>query len=205
MSNEKPYPTDEFGRPNGRNYHYRIPVNDSGAYRRAVWALHEMVLYKDRFVTEWKEFSGDKLSYIGLQTHDNKGHLKGLEEYAHSDQWQDLGMHSDIEEYRYYKGGTKVRGTFNVDPQSFQGVSSLEFTTTLDVTPKELEEAYENMGDTWQSIQMTLSWVKNDAMEQAREQIAEKQRNCEHEHVAEGTLTEYCEDCGKEFEEGLEA
>jgi hypothetical protein len=201
---EKPYPTDEFGHPNGRNYHYRIPLNDDIAFKKAQLALKGMHPYKDRFVVEWKEFSGDELMYMGIQTHDNKGHLKGLEEYAHSDQWKDLGVMSEIDEYRYYKGGTRVKGTFNVDPMSFQGVSSLEFTTTLDVTPKELEKAYENMGDTWSEIQEQLSWAKDDAIEKAWEQIAEKQRDCDHNHVAEGTLEEYCEQCGASGEQ-LEA
>jgi len=208
---EKSYPTDEFGRPNGRDYHYRIPLNDESAMRKAAWALNELVFYKDRFVTEWDGYSGDKLSYMGIQTHDSKGHLTDLAEYAHSPQWKDLGVMSDIDEYRHGSGGgTKVKGTFNVDPQSFNGIQTLQFQTVIEQTPKELEKAYENMGDTWKDIQEQVHWAKQDAMESAREQIADKQRNCEHEHsvfpdrfTGEHMNSDgYCEDCGAEITKG---
>jgi hypothetical protein len=202
MTDEKDYKTDRFGHPNDRDHHYRIPLNDDSAMRKATWALNSMLMYKDRFVTKWDKYSGDKLSYMGIQTHDSKGHLTGLAEYAHSPKWENLGVMSDIDEYRggVKGGGTKVKGTFNVDPMSFNGVSTLQFETVLDVTPTELEAAYEDRGETWDKIQDTIHWAKRDAMDSAREQIAEKQRQCEHNHVVgndpDSSLPATCEDCG---------
>jgi len=204
---EKPYPTDEFGRPDGRDYHYRIPLNNDRAARLASLALNGMFPFKDRFVVEWKEFSGDSLSYIGLRTNDSKGHLKGLAEYSHSPKWESLGVHSDIDEYRPgYSGGTKIKGTFRVDPQSFNGATQLTFQTTIDQTPKELEKAYDSMGDTWQKVLEQVRWAKDDSMEQAKQQIAEQQRECEHKHanypdrfISEFGGSGYCEDCGAEI------
>lgn len=197
---EKDYPTDKFDNPDGRNYHYRIPLNNDRAMRLATWTLHGMVYYQDRFVTKWDGFSGDRLSYMGIQTHDNKGHLDKLAKYAHSPKWENFGR-GEIDEYRGVAGGTKIKGTFGVDPMSFNGISTLSFETVLDVTPTELEEAYENRSDVWQDIQMSLSWAKDDAMEQAHQEIAEMQRNCSHDHVIEGTIGMCCEDCGGEIEE----
>ena len=205
---ENNYKTDRYGRPDSPDYHYRIPLNDNQAVKRASLALKGMYPYKGRIVYKWDGFSGDQISYLGIRTNDSKGHLTGLAKYAHSPKWRDLGVMSDINEYRYYKKGTKVRGTFNVDPMSFNGVSRLQFETVLDVTPSELETAYENMGDTWGEIQRSLQWAKEDAMESAREQIAERQRNCEHEHavfpdnhIGETARSDgYCETCGAELQ-----
>lgn len=209
---ENDYKTDRFGRPDDRDYHYRIPLNDDKALKRASLALKEMTPYKDRFVVEWNEYSGDKISYMGIKTHDSKGHLDGLAEYAHSPKWQNLGPMSDIDEYRYSsKGATKVKGTFRVDPQSFNGITRLSFKTVVSATPSELEAAYEQRGDTWNKIQDSIHWAKQDAMEQAREQIADKQRNCEHSaavfpdnHIGEFQSDGYCENCGAEITENKE-
>jgi len=118
---------------------------------------------------------------MGIQTHDNKGHLKGLEQFSHSPKWKNLGVMSDIDEYRSgYNGGTKIKGTFRVDPQSLNDCTHLSFDTTVDVTPTEFEKAYEERNETWQEIQQSVQWAKQDAMENAHEQIANKQRNCDH-------------------------
>jgi len=215
MSNDKPYKTDRFGSPDDRDYHYRIPLNDDRGMRLATWALHEIVHYKDRFVVEWDGYSGDKLSYMGIKTHDSKGHLKGLAEYAHSPKWQNLGVMSDINEYRQNpKGsGSQVKGTFRVDPQSFNGIQRLSFKTVVSATPTKLESAYEQRGDTWDEIQDSIHWAKQDAMESAREQIADKQRNCSHDMAVfpDNFISEYgshaagyCENCGGEITEDKE-
>lgn len=213
MTDNKSYKTDRFGSPNDRDYHYRIPLNNDRAMRLASWALNGMVHYQNRFVVEWDGYSGDKLAYMGIKTHDSKGHLKGLEEYAHSPKWQNMGVMSDIEEYRQNPSGsgTQIKGSFRVDPMSFNGVQKLSFKTVVDPTPTELKEAYEQRGDTWDKIQDSIRWAKEESMEQAREQIAEKQRNCEHEHsvfpenhIGEYNSDGYCEDCGAELTENKE-
>jgi len=209
---ESNYKTDRFGRPDDRDYHYRIPLNNDAAMRKASLALNGMFPYSDRFVVRWDEHSGDSLSYMGIKTHDSKGHLDGLAKFSHSPKWQNLGRHTDINEYRQNpKGGTIIKGTFRVDPQSFNGHSRLSFKTTIAETPTELEQAYENMGDTWQNVQDAVRWAKDDAMENAREQITNRQQNCEHEHAVfpENHISDhggdgYCEDCGAELTQNKE-
>lgn len=198
---EKDYPTDRYGNPDGRDYHYRIPLNDDMAVRLASWALNGMVSYSDRWVVEWDGFSGNSLDYMGIKTHDSRGHLDGLAEYAHSPKWESMGPMTDIDEYRGVSGGTKIRGTFRVDPMSFNGVNKLQFKTTVGVTPSELEKAAENRGETWRDIQESLRWAKDDAMETAWEDIAEKQRQCDHEHTIDGIHGHTCEDCGAELDD----
>ena len=210
MTDNKSYKTDKFGNPNDRDYHYRIPLNNDRAMRLASWALNGMVHYQDRFVVEWEEYSGDTLSYMGIRTHDSKGHLKGLEEFAHSPKWQNINSPmSDISEYRQNPSGsgTMIKGSFRVDPQSFNGVSKLTFKTTIELTPTEFTQAFENRTDEWQSVQESIRWAKDESMEQAREQIAKQQRECEHDHavIEDNFIGEtkrsdgYCEDCGAEI------
>jgi len=146
---------------------------------------------------------------MGIKTHDSKGHLKGLAEYAHSPKWQNLDVMSDIDEYRQNpQGGTIVKGSFNVDPQSFNGIQRLSFKTAVEATPTELESAYEQRGDTWDVIQDSIHYAKQDSMESAREQIADKQRNCSHDMAVfpDNFISEYgshaagyCENCGGEI------
>jgi len=209
------YPTDKFGRPNGRNHHYRIPLNDERAATLASRALNGLAPFSDRFVVSWDEFSGDRIAYMGIKTSDSKGHLQGLAEYAHSPKWQNVSsrVSCEIDEYRSGRsGGTKVRGSFRVDPMSFNGATKLGFSTVLDVTPTELESALENRGDTWKEIQDTIRYAKDESIKNARERIAEQQRNCEHEHAVfpENHIGEtarsdgYCEDCGAEITQNKE-
>jgi len=207
---EKDYQTDDFGRANDRDYHYRIPLNNDRAMRLASWALNGMVHYQDRFVVKWDNYSGDKLSYMGLKTHDSKGHLQGLEEFAHSPKWQNLeSPMSEIQEYRQNPSGsgTVIKGSFRVDPQSFNGINRLSFKTVLELTPTEFEKAFDNRNDEWKTVQNSIRWAKDESMEKAREQIANKQRDCDHNHavIDDDYIAEYrkaagyCEDCGAEL------
>jgi len=207
------YPTDEFGRPDGRDYHYRIPTDNDAAMMLASWALHGRVKYSDRLVSKWGGFSGDDgVSYIGIETRDNKGHLDGLAKYAHSPEWRDMGVMSDIDEYRQNPSGagTKVRGTFRCSPDDPHTEITLEFDTVVDLTPTELEAAYENMGDDWDSAQDSIHWAKQDAIEEYREELWEHRRDCEHNHFVRTDIpgrsgaVGYCEDCGAELDENGE-
>lgn len=197
---DKPYPTDEIGRPDGRNYHYRIPLNDYRAVRLATWALHDRVAYKNRLVSKWDGFSGDELSYMGIQTHDNKGHLKGLAEYSHSAKWQDGPRFTDVDEYRGVSGGTKVKGTFKYTENHC--TRTLEFETAVGLTPKEFEKAAEEMGEEWRKVQDAIQWAKDEAIEQFQEAKMEFQRECEHPWRLEETTHPdaefYCEKCEAE-------
>jgi hypothetical protein len=179
-----PYPTDEFGRPAGRDYHYRIPLNDDRAMRLATWALHEMVHYKDRFVVEWDGFAGDELAYIGLRTNDSKGHLRGLAEYTHSPRWEDVSDRSTTEVDRYRQnpsgGGAKIVGTFRCDPTGDGAYRTLEYETVVALTPTEFEAALEQRGDDWGEVRDAIRWAKDDAIEAYNEARAEFQRECDH-------------------------
>lgn len=210
-----PYPTDEFGRPAGRDYHYRVPMNDDRAMRLATWALHGMLHYDGRLVSQWREFAGNSAAYIGLQTHDSKGHLQGLAEYAYSPRWEDV---SDVEtclidEYRQNPsgGGTKVRGTFEYDPTGDGAYRTLEYDTVVGLTPTEFEAALETRGDDWAQVRDAVHWAKQDAIEAYREARAEFQRECDHgPTLGEDDVTvfhardavAFCERCGAEIDAG---
>jgi len=177
------YPTDEFGRPDGRDYHYRIPLNNETAMRLATWALHGMLRYDDRFVVEWDGFAGSELEYLGIRTMDSKGYLAGLAEYAHSPRWESVGPMTDVEEYRQNPSGagTLVRGTFDYDPTGEGAYRSLEFETVVDLTPTEFAEAYDTLGETWsEEVRPVIRWAKDDAIEAYNEARAEFQRECDH-------------------------
>jgi len=214
MTDNNSYKTDRFGTPDDRNYHYRIPLNNDCAMRLASWALNSVLQYQNRFVVEWDGYSGDKLAYMGIKTHDSKGHLIGLEEYAHSPKWKNMGVMSDIDEYRQNPtgSGTQVKGSFRVDPMSFNGVQKLSFKTVVNPTPTELKEAYEQRGDTWDTVIRTIEYAKDESMEQARKEIHNKQQSCEHEHSVfpENHIGKtrdsdgYCEDCGTELTKNKE-
>ena len=195
------------------NFHYVIPMNNDKAMKLASLALNRMGTFDDRRVVKWDDHSKDKLAFLGIKTIDQKGRLSLLSDYEHSQKWEKLGVLSDINEIKQCSsGGTLLRGSFNVDPQSFNGVSRLTFETHTEYTPSEVKEAYDQYNDTWKDIQQTVNYAQNESMEKAREEIANKQRECEHEHavidadfVGEHMHADgYCEDCGAEITEEKE-
>jgi len=161
------YPTDEFGRPDGRDHHYRIPYSDETAVRLATWTLHGTI-NADRLVSEWDGFSGDQLEYLGIQTHDSKGHIDGLAKYAHSPDWRDAGVLTDVEEYRHARGGgTRIVGTFKFSPVPEAYPITLTFDTAVDLTLTEFEDAMDALGETWtEEVQPAIRWAKDEAMEE---------------------------------------
>jgi len=203
------YKTDDFGRPDDVDYHYRIPLNDDRAVRLASWALHGMVHYQDRFVVSWDGFAGDSISYMGIRTHDSMGHLDGLAEYAYSPRWQDAGRMTDIDRYRQNPSGagTKVVGTFRGSPVDPAVEVVMEFETVLDLTPTEFADAESNRGDVWTGVvKPAVRWAKADAVDDYQAAYAARQRTCDHDHVVEGGYLEsrdavaYCEDCHAELD-----
>jgi len=161
------YPTDKFGRPDGRDHHYRIPYSDETAVRLATWTLHGTI-NADRLVSEWDGFSGDQLEYLGIQTHDSKGHIDGLAKYAHSPDWRDAGVLTDVEEYRHARGGgTRIVGTFKFSPVPEAYPITLTFDTAVDLTLTEFEDAMDALGETWtEEVQPAIWWAKDEAMEE---------------------------------------
>ena len=212
---EVSYKTDEFGRPDDRDYHYRIPLNDDRAFRLATWALHSMVHYDDRFVVEWDGYSGSQLSYMGIRTRDSKGHLRGLAEFAHSPRWKNVETPlTEVDEYRQNPagGGTKIKGTFRASPVDPHAEVRLTFETVVDLTPTEFETALENGGGTlWEDeVRDPIHYAKQDAIEDYVEAYVERQRECEHRHVVDDAASyaldspdavAYCEDCHAELDE----
>ena len=207
------YKTDDFGRPDDADYHYRIPLNDDRAMRLATWALHEIVHYSDRFVVSWDGFAGDSLSYMGIRTNDRKGHLRGLAEYAHSPRWEDAGVMTDVDRYRQNPSGagTKVVGSFRASPVDPHAEVTLTFDTVVDLTPTEFEAALEARGDAWdEHVRPAIRWAKDDAVEAYQEAHAERQRECDHDHtidVSDATgvahsreAVAFCEDCHAEVD-----
>jgi|APHM01.1.fsa_nt_gi hypothetical protein len=201
------YPTDEFGRPDGLNYHYRIPMNNRAAMSLATRALRGMYPFEDRFVTEWDGASGDGLTYFSIETHDNKGHLDGLEKYTHAPEWEDGFRMSCIDEYRRVTGGTKVRGSFRATPtEGYE--TTLHFETVVSLTKAKLEDAEEKRDERWREVQREISAAKDERIEEWHRQRVQQQRECDHEHTlleshhprAEG----YCEDCGADVNKNNE-
>jgi hypothetical protein len=161
------YPTDKWGRPDGRDHHYRIPYSDEVAINIATWTLHDTI-NPDRLVSEWSEFSGNQIDYLGIQTHDSKGHIDGLAQYAHSSDWRDAGILTDVEEYRHARGGgTRIVGTFDYYPTPEAHPVTLRFDTAVDLTLTEFEEALDSLGETWtEEVQPAIRWSKDEAMEE---------------------------------------
>lgn len=168
------YPTDEFGRATGRNHHYRIPYSDEVAMNIATWTLHD-IINAERVVTEWGDFSGNQLRYVGLETIDSKGHIDGLAKYSHSPDWSDAGILTDVQEYRHATGGgTRIVGSFKFSPTPHGYPVTLEFETAVDLTVTEFEDALEDLGDTWaEEVAGPIRWAKDEAIEEARERLAE--------------------------------
>jgi len=189
-----------------RDYHYRVPRNAGWNYRRALWALHEMVHYRDRLVAQWKEFTGHKPDYLGLKTYDGKGHLEGLEQYAYSPRWESGPRLCDINEIRNANnGGSKIRGLFTASPEPHCEIK-LQFDTTIPHTPTEVFDAWDAGGEDWYEIQKLISGAKDKAIEEYQTTLAESRRNCDHETLltppssSEATPV-CCDKCGKVFED----
>jgi len=168
VADEDPdYPTDEFGRPDGRDHHYRIPYTDEAAINIATWTLHDTI-NPDRLVSGWSGFSGNQIAYLGIQTHDSKGHIDGLAQYSHSPDWRDAGILTDVEEYRHaVGGGTRLEGTFkyHATPEAYP--VTLTFRTVVDLTLTEFEEALDSLGETWtEEVQPAIRWAKDEAVEE---------------------------------------
>ena len=213
LATDKDYPETEWGRPDGRDYHYRVPLADDAAAELAFRALKGRFPYGDRFVVEWDEFAGDELSYIGIRTNDSKGHLVGLAEFAHSPRWRDAGVMTDIDEYRPVGGAVRIRGSFIAYPEPHNRVS-LTFDTTVNAAIDEFETALDSMdGEVWTQITMAMSWAKDEAIEQYREDLMDYRRHeCDHPHPVEVDGNTYvvarspdavavCEECGAELDE----
>jgi hypothetical protein len=190
------------------NFHYVIPMNNDKAMKLASLALNRMGTFDDRRVVQWEDHSKDKLAFLGIKTIDQKGRLSLLSDYEHSQKWEKLGVLSDINEIKQCSsGGTLLRGSFKVTPESFNGVSRLTFQTHTEYPPSEVKEAYDQYNDAWKDIQQTVNYAQEESANNAREEIANKQHECNHEHAvieddfvgrhsrAEG----YCEDCGAEI------
>lgn len=187
------YPTDDFGRPTGRDHHYRIPLNDTAALRIAVLADGHRWLKID---TDNSCDCDKRWSEACVQTSDSKGHIPGLAEYEVSKEWESPwgpGRLEDLEIRNANGGGTKVKGTvpaFDEQGQEFR--LPVEFGV-----PETVSEVRDNPD----LITDALQWAERDAWEELREAQLEAERECDHDHVLEGGVTceAYCEDCGAEW------
>lgn len=206
---EKPYKTDEFGRPDDRNYTYRIPIDDTRAFRKASMHLKG---FTDRWVDRLKDHDGSDIGHMVIQTKDDKGHLSGLTEYQYSAKWERPFKHSrhDWEIRPANKGGTKIRGTFSAfDEAGFQITIPFDTTVSQTVSTVKAIANGEADSDVRNDFEEQMHWVKNDAIDAHRERVFEAQQDCDHEHFVrddsafydDPSAVGYCEDCGAELDD----
>lgn len=207
MTGNESYPTDEFGRADGRNYHYKIPLDD----KRALSKLRVADKVKGRWFEKESSASRDgKLDgCIHVQTKDDKGPISGLSEYEYSKEWEYPFGPGRMENLRVRPntsggGGIKVNGTV----PAYGGAGfryDLEVSFVSELT---MSEARDMTDEAYDTITNELHWAEQEAHEKRREAIAEERRNCNHEHSVEfdepkagerGMIEGYCEDCGEEF------
>lgn len=198
---EKPYPVDEFGRPNGRNYHYKIPLDDSRALRKV--RIADKI--KGRFIE--RNPTDCSLYHVTFKTHDNKGPISGVEEYQHSEQWESpftKSRYSGLEVRYANNGGTKVKGT--VVNYGEVGRNDIVVNTTIDMTLGEVKKAANHESDElYNEFREKMNWVERESPTQRDI----RQKNCEHKHAVEYDESErkrtynefegWCSDCGKQF------
>jgi len=195
------YPTTDLGRPDGKNRHYRVHMNDSRGMRKVAMALQ----LSDRLVYECDCCD---FPYFGIETNDSKGHIPYLTEWSSDKRWESPFPHEDWEINYRNGGGVRIRGTFTAcDEYGGEFACPLdsgmrEFTMSevreianLEADPDDIDRFYEIMG-----------YIKEDAVDEYHEKKAEAQRECDHRHTVEedgpGIVSPdaagYCEDCGAE-------
>lgn len=173
---EGTYSTDEFDRPQGRNYQYRIHLDDSAAMRRV--RLADKI--GGRFITT--DHKDAPLGYVHVQTRDNKGHIPGLAEYAHSKSWEDFpagpGRYQHLEMRNGSSGGTKISGEVyaGFDIYGCQ-IRYVDVTVTVSATPTEIKAAYEsgeNEDEVIGEIDDAIHWALEDRYDELAEELYEE-------------------------------
>lgn len=181
-SNQKrSYPTDEFGRPDGRNYQYRISLDDGRALRKASIA--------DKFMGRWVEWdsTGDNVPFgcVHIRTHDNKGHIPGLATCVHSHAWEDMptgpGRLEGLEMRQSTSrgGGTKIKGSVYAGATIYGAqFNYLHITTAVEATPGQIRKAYngdlatDDADDVRDQIEDAVHWAIQDRMDELHEELA---------------------------------
>lgn len=194
------YPTNEWGDPDGKNYHYRIHLNDRSGMFRAGRALRS----DERFVVECDCCS---FPYFGIKTMDEKGHIPWLTEYSRDERWTAPFPHRDWEINYASHGGTRIEGTFTATDEHGMEIS-VPFKGRVSLTKSEVEAVARNEADSEkvERFQTAMDWIQEDAMDDYREAVWEAQQECDHDrtHLIDGPGLEcpnadgYCEDCGAE-------
>jgi hypothetical protein len=212
------FPTDDLGMPNGRNYHYEIPLNDDEALKKLRFAR-----WKGRDFTNVTDNSIDngRFGYLTIKTFDRKNHIKGLSNYAKSPQWIapfGPGKWEDLEAKANGNGGSKVKGTVPMfDEYGHEYRLGVEFDVS--VSPSDLENM-DYGDDEHEAFSDALHWATEDALEAKREAEYQAQQECDHERavrdenssvshttgerVGDDELLAWCEDCGHEWVEAIE-
>ena len=208
MSENNDYPTDEFGRPDGRDYHYRIPLND----KIAMSILRMKKQHSERHIVD--QCHDQPLGYVCCKTNDSKGPISGLESYQHSEQWErpfTKGERADWEVRYAQHGGTKIKGTITAFNRC-GGKVTVPFDTVVDMTLSEVKAAANGSLEELNELADEMHWVRRDAIEEHRERVHEAQQECDHAHFVEDASAHYdspraigyCEDCGAELSENDE-
>lgn len=180
------FDVDEFGRPTGRNYRYRVSIDNTRALRIARVA--------DKLGCRWVniDYTADDLPYgmLYIYTRDNRGHLPGLAKFAHSPAWEKFpggpGRLEGLEMRNASKGGTRLRGSvyagFDIDGWE---ISYVDIDMTVSATPSEIKAAYndgENFDEVSAEIEDAVFWALDDRYEEILEEKYEHDRELAEEH-----------------------
>lgn len=201
MEDDKPYSTDKYGRPDDKNYHYRIPLD--GSAKRALRKVRVAEKVKGRWIeTETSASRDGIIGYRHVETKDNKGPIAGLDgKYRFSKEWEypfGPGRRGQLRARPNLQkgGGTKIKGPV--------GGTDLFVDFTSELTMSQLEHMDD---DAYNILAREMDWALEDARRKKQEAIAEQRSNCDHQHFVEldepswgemGKISGYCEDCGHE-------
>lgn len=129
-------------------------------------------------------FNKDPVRYATFQTRDNEGRVKGVpKRFEHSASWRDMptgpGRWEDLEMKNGSSGGTTIKGNVYVGNEIFRRVF---IKTTVDLTPSEIEAAYENgenEDDVMYVLNDAIGWASQEALDKALEDHHKKMENSE--------------------------
>jgi len=178
------YSTDEFGRANGRDYHYLVDLDDQRAMRKLRVAK---LLGRRVEIDTSPKAANDKLGFVSVQTRDSKGHIRGITEYQYSKKWEKLDSFSlPFEGLTEVKpsnsGGSVLKGPFAYY-EAGQSKVTLQCKVHVEATVGELK-AMEYGDEIHKEVSRAVDYAMRERMDEYREEKANYQRNeCEHDLI----------------------
>lgn len=197
----KNHPTDFMGNPDGRDYHYRFHANDEEAQKLLKYAR-----WKGRYIETYPKDMKHlrvKIGHKTVKTYDKMGYIKGMKKYAMSPSWQRVPYsRGKMEMKNANGGGTKIQAEERIGEE--WGTHTVTFHVSY--TPSEIVDALENgvnESAISEEIRTSKMWAVDSKVEELREELYQKQRECDHDRVnREGGIgmVGYCEDCGMDWQ-----